>query len=507
MTHSIPDELLSRFSEFVANQTGLHFPRERWPELERGVRAAARQLQEPDAESCVRRLVSSPPQKSQIEILASELTVGETYFFRDKQCFDILAELVLSEGFRGRFEPCRSLRVWSAGCCTGEEPYSIAILLDRVVPRWHITILGTDINRRFIDKAREGVFGKWSFRGAPPWLKQSYFTEIAPDRFKILPRIRAMVTFACLNLVEDVYPSLSNNTSAMDLIFCRNVLMYFAPEQIPRVIQNFRRALVDSGLLIVSPTESSSELFRPWVPEPSGGVGFYRKSEKKPPLCTTSFSIGTPGKPGLKAETVEPAPIFVSPPATAPDSQQSVWSTAQPTQSVNIELPFDGETVALLEQGLYAEAVQKLESSYARDQPAPETSILLARAYADVGNLAEARRWLEKALATDRLNSSLHYMRAVIVQEQGATEEAVLSLKRAIYLEPDFVLAHFALANHALRARQPDVAHKHFANALALLERYQPDAVLPDSDGLAAGRLKELIESTMSTERRYAGRS
>jgi chemotaxis protein methyltransferase CheR len=94
-----------------------------------------------------------------------------------------------------------------------------------------------------------------------------------------------------------------------------------------------------------------------------------------------------------------------------------------------------------------------------------------------------------------------------VVQEQGATEEAVLSLKRAIYLEPDFVLAHFALANHSLRERRFNEADKHFANVLALLARYQPDAVLPESDGLVAGRLKELIESTMSIERRYDWRT
>jgi chemotaxis protein methyltransferase CheR len=499
MTQPISKQILSELSEIVANQIGLHFPRERWPDLERGVRAAARQLGEPDAESCMRGLLLRPLTRSQIEILASELTVGETYFFRDKRCFEILSELVLPEWIRARRETERPLRIWSAGCCTGEEPYSIAISLDRAVPDARdITILGTDINPSFIHKAGEGVFGEWSFRGAPPWLKESYFTEVASHRFKILPRIREMVTFACLNLAEDVYPSLFNNTNAVDLIFCRNVLMYFAPNQIRRVIQHFHRALVDSGWLIVSPTDPSSELFLPLVPERSEGARFYRKTKKQPLASATSIPVGSPSTFCFEAETIESAPNFVHSLAAA---QQSV---AERTQTPNLEPVHYEEALALFEQGLYAEAVHKLKSDSAHCQAPAETSTLMARAYANLGNLAEARRWLEKSLAADKANSSLHYLRAVIVQEQGATAEALLSLKHAIYFEPDFVLAHFALANHALRERHFNKADKHFTNVLALLARYQPDAVLPNSDGLSAGGLKELIESTMSIERRFA---
>ena len=316
-----------------------------------------------------------------------------------------------------------------------------------------------------------------------------------------------MVTFAYLNLAEDVYPSLFNDTNAIDLIFCRNVLMYFAPEQIRKVIQNFHRALVDSGWLIVSPTESSSELFLPLVPERSAGTPFYRKTEKQPPISAILFPGETPGTSRFEPQKTESAPIFVHSLAAAEQSEQLVVSGAQRTETPSIEPAFYREALALFEQGLYAEAVQKLKFNFAYCQAAPETFTLLARAYANLGNLAEARRWVEKALAAEKLNSSLHYMRAVIVHEQGATEEALLSLKRAIYLEPDFVLAHFALANHALRERQFNKADKHFANAMALLARYQPDAVLPDSDGLAAGRLRELIESTMSIERQYDWRS
>jgi chemotaxis protein methyltransferase CheR len=239
------------------------------------------------------------------------------------------------------------------------------------------------------------------------------------------------------------------------------------------------------------------------VPERSEGARFYRKTEK-PLAPAPSLPVGAPSTFCFEAETIESAPNFVHSLAAAQQSEHSVWSVAERTQTPNLEPVHYEEALALFEQGLYAEAVHKLKSDSAHCEAPVETSTLLARAYANLGNLAEARRWLEKSLAADKANSSLHYLRAVIVQEQGATAEALLSLKHAIYFEPDFVLAHFALANHALRERHFSKADKHFTNALALLARYQPDAVLPNSDGLSAGGLKELIESTMSIERRYA---
>ena len=130
-----------------------------------------------------------------------------------------------------------------------------------------------------------------------------------------------------------------------------------------------------------------------------------------------------------------------------------------------------------------------------------ESSALLARTCANLGELTEAREWAEKAIAADKLDARLHYLRAIILQEQGATEEAVASLKRALYLDPDFVLAYFTLGNLALRHRRFKEADKQFTNALILLKRYQNDEMLPLSDGLAAGRLKEMIQSTMAMER------
>ena len=280
MTRGIPEGQLSRLSAFIAARMGLRFPEERRRDLERAINAAARELGMPDGNSCIEWLLSSSPARSQIEILAGHVPVGETYFFRDKRLFKTLEESILPELIQVRRNSGRYLRIWSAGCSSGEEPYSIAILLSKMIPDivdWGITILATDINMRFLQKAADGVYRQWSFRDIQPGIKKGFFNQKQDGRFEVLSRIRQMVTFSYLNLVEDAYPSLVNNTSALDIIFCRNVLMYFVPELVSKVASNLHRSLVDGGFLIVGPAESSIPIFSQFTTVRAPGTILYKK--------------------------------------------------------------------------------------------------------------------------------------------------------------------------------------------------------------------------------------
>lgn len=265
MKISLPEILLSRLSEIISVRTALHFPREQWADLEQKVISAAQEFNFNDPESFIRWLVSSPLTTKQMDILASHLTIHETYFWREPQVFEALGEHILPEIMRTRGGCEKRLRIWSAGCATGEEPYSLAIALNRLIPdlkNWNITILATDINPGILRKAAAGVYGEWSFRNAPPWLKEKYFFCKGRGKYELMPEIRKMVTFAYLNLAENIYPSPLNNTNAMDIIFCRNVTMYFAPERTRKVGRNLFCALVDGGWLVVGASELSQHISR-----------------------------------------------------------------------------------------------------------------------------------------------------------------------------------------------------------------------------------------------------
>jgi chemotaxis protein methyltransferase CheR len=159
--------------------------------------------------------------------------------------------------------------------------------------------------------------------------------------------------------------------------------------------------------------------------------------------------------------------------------------------------PFE-EALALYKQGLYPEAEERLAAFPASNQVDIKAIVLLCRIRANQGKLSEARKLLEQAIAEDKLKAELHYLRAMILREQGALEEATASLKRALYLDQDMVLAHFSLANLALRLGKDNDARKHFENTLALLGSYRQDDILPESEGISAGRLTEIIKSISS---------
>ena len=401
------------------------------------------------------------------EILATHLSIGETYFFREKRSLQILEEQILPQLLQARRQNGRRLRIWSAGCCTGEEAYTLAILLDRLIPdpgAWNITILATDFNPEFLRKAAQGVYGEWSFRDAPGWLRARYFTGRGDGRFEIIPRIRERVTFSYLNFADDVYPSLSNNTSAMDIIFCRNVLMYFTAQRAKQVIGNFHRALVDGGWLVVSPAEASNALFSPFTPVGLQGAVLYRK---------TADAASQPLVGGYAvAPSFEAAKAAPSMPPAAP-------------ASAILPAPPDAATAAA-----------NLSAVQADQADARELPSRMARDCANRGRLGEALEWCEQAVAADRLNPAHHYLLATILLEQGQHDTAIQSLMRALYLNPDYVLAHFALGNLYQSQGRYRQARRHFENVL-LLQRHSPDEALPEADGLTAGRLAEIATALL----------
>ncbi len=500
VTESLPESTLASLSELVATQIGLWFPPERWRDLDRGIRSAAREFGFKDAESCIEWLRSSRLTREQIEILASSLTVGETYFFREKKVFEVLEQQVLPELIRSRWANGRHLRVWSAGCASGEEPYSLAILLSKILPdieSWNASLLGTDIDPRRLQKARSGRYNEWSLRDVAPEIKENYFRKTPEGGCELLPEIRRRVAFGYLNLAEDVFPSLATNTNAMDVIFCRNVLMYFALARATEVVRNFHRALLPGGWLIVSPVEASCLLDSGFQSVSFSDSILYRKESETYPrevlfLERTDARTDAPpmGSPDL-------LPGDELDPPFGRQSLDALPSVAEVSEVPNPPQPSYAEALELYDQGRYEEAAKELRALLDREEGDGKAAALLARAYANQGKLSEALEWCGRAAATDKLNPACHYLQAVVLQELGSLEQARVSLRRALYLDQDFVLAHFALGNLALQQDLSAEARKHFENALAPLGQRDQDELLPEGEGLTAGRLREIIRSTV----------
>lgn len=496
---SMAESLLVPFAAHLAERLGLHFPRERWHELEVATRRAAHDLGFSDVDACVRKLLSEPWSRHEVDVFASHLTVGETYFFRDRAVFECLERLTLAELVAARRATDRRLRIWSTGCSSGEEAYSIAMLIATLLPdldEWNVSILATDINPRVLEKARRGVYNEWSFRDAPPGIKERFFTRKTNGRFEIAERIKSLVTFNHLNLADHAYPRLATNTCAMDVVFCRNTLMYFQPARSRELISRLSLSLLEGGWLYLSPVDAPM-MAAPQLEEVMfPGATAYRKSsalkplESKPPSrpAATPVALAPRARPASNPVArpalapIRPPPVEAPPSAPAPE--------AGPGKVAN----------ELYEQGDYAEVIVLLHERLERGPADGATLALLARSYANQGRLADAERWCREAVAADRFEPAWPYLLSTILQERNDLAAAEAALGQALYLDPEHALAHFALGNLLRRRGKTAAAQRHLRNALALLEQRGHDEVLAHADGLTAGRLADVIRGMTASE-------
>ncbi|MBU1108889.1 MAG: chemotaxis protein CheR [Candidatus Riflebacteria bacterium] len=476
MSEHLPVALIEKVSQFIESRMALHFSPDRWNDLEQKLKFVAKDFGFTDHEAFCKWLVDSKLDAEQAEILASHLTISETYFWREPHVFEVLEAKILPELVRGREKGEKRLRIWSAGCATGEEPYSLAIAVRRAIPdykNWNITILATDINPRILRRAAAGVYGEWSFRNSPVWLKERYFRCVDKQKYEISSEIKNMVTFAYMNLAEDTFPSPINNTNAMDIIFCRNVLMYFTSRRIQQIGESLYQSLVKDGWFMVSSSELSLQLFPQFTPVYFPEAIVYRRTDQKPadniifqPSLLQDESPLFPfftNEMTFDEKTSEPlAPLF-KPPQTEPE----------PTQI------------------LAKDVVEESPKSASADISGP------VRELANQGNLKEALNACEHLILEHKLDPNLYFLQATILQEQNRDLEAIASLKRALYLDPDFYMGHFALGNLMLHQGKKQIARKHFENALVILAKFSQNDVLLESEGLTAGRLREIVSATM----------
>jgi chemotaxis protein methyltransferase CheR len=425
----------------VSQALGLDFPRE--AHLRRLVRKAAAELGVDDEEAAADRLVAAPLTPDVVQVLARHLTVGETYFFRDLAALDALEREILPALLRQRHSTSRRLRVWCAACCTGEEPYSIAILLHRLLPDlagWDVAILGTDINASAIAKAEAGRYGDWSFRNVPLPLRARYFRTDAEGRHCIVPEIRRLVKFQVANLVGEM----ATGPAGMDLVLCRNVLMYFDAGRIAQVVRHLASCVVPGGHLVVGPGETPSVAAADLEAVHYPGAVLFRK---------------------LAAPVV--AACAVPAPAEHPALQEPVAP------------------------GTAAAVQPRPIAAIARDDSA--TPARRARELADEGRLDEALACCDRWLAIDKLDAAGHYTRAMILLELGRPGESRTALQRALYAQADFVMAHVALGHLARGAGDARGAQRHFATAGRLLRACDPAAPVPEGDGFTAAQMLQTV--------------
>ncbi|HEX3727648.1 MAG TPA: CheR family methyltransferase [Pirellulales bacterium] len=405
------------------------------------------------------QLIDSEAGAVELDALTANLTIGETFFFRHHECFDALRDRVLPELIE-RNRSCRRLRIWSAGCAIGAEPYSLAILLRHhfalPLANWDVSIVGTDINREFLAQAERGEFSDWTLRAMSDELKTACFVR-RRQGWMIKDEYRRDTAFQYHNLVQHPSPSLLNGLSAFDLILCRNVMIYFDAVVVRRLVGQFHDCLAVGGWFVVGPTEPSVGLFQAFETVNSSGAILYRSRE------TPAARERVAESPAANVSTRQPSAVALA--KSVPRSAAGHWhKPAAPAHHSKAQSP------AL----------------------APRATLTEIRARLNQGQSAAAEESCQTLLRSERLNPAVHFYHALVAGQQGRYAECEQSLRRAIYLNRDFVLAHYHLGLVLHRNRDARAAERSLRNVLQLLDRRDSDETLADADGLTVGELRQL---------------
>ena len=277
-----------RFHNLLLERTGLYFGEGKRLDMAKHLVAAMGEATVSDLDKYYTRLWAAALDDALWIDLIDRLTVGETYFLRNPAHFAALRTHILPPLIQRRPESGHLvLRMWSAGCATGEEPYSLAITLHELLPdidAWNIMLLATDINRQSLASAVKGIYREHSFRkDTPAAFRDRYLRQIKHD-WELEQKVRRMVHFAYLNLAEDSYPSVTSFTVGLDLIICRNVTIYFDRPTTMRMASCFRSALVDDGWLMVGHSEPLNTIYLGFDARNFEGAVVYQKSSESYPV-------------------------------------------------------------------------------------------------------------------------------------------------------------------------------------------------------------------------------
>ncbi|MGH7614354.1 MAG: CheR family methyltransferase [Gemmatimonadales bacterium] len=477
---SLPRPFVVAAGEFVRQRTGLVFREARGSDFEAGLDRAMRRTRLTEPEVYLAHLDAQP---ALLDDLVGEVTVGETYFFREPRQFAVIRDEVLPDLVSRRWRDY-PLRIWSAGCATGEEAYTLAIVLhEQGLAAVHV--VATDLARTALSQARRAAYTRWSLRGVPNHVVRSYF-EQAGDRFALAPAIRDTVDFRYLNLAEDTYPSLSTGIWGMDLILCRNVLIYFDEETVARVARRLIDSLSDDGWLLLGASDPPfGDLVPCDVVVTDAGLAYRRSGHgARPPatpVATTPFVL----PPLPEAAALEQPPHLLVPVAThAP-------VPVAPEQEAPADLAAAARSYAERD---YERAAEQASRLVQRNGSGPAPWVVLVRALANRGELEAAGRACAAAFDRHRTSAELAYLHAVLLAEAGRHADAVAAARRSLYLDRGLVVAHLALGGALARLGDTEGARRSAQNARRLLAGMPPDAIVPASDGEPASRLAAMAQ-------------
>lgn len=497
MSATIDIDEVDRFRQSVLRWLGLEFDDSKrnflLEVLDRRVHANGR-----NSNAYLAALEGAEGPRDELRTLAQELTVTETSFFRNADQIRALNEVAIPDRMAARADT-RQLSILSAACSSGEEAYTLAACVGDApgIAGWNVSIRAVDINTAMLGKAKAARYSDWSLRSTPASLKRRLFRAEGRD-FILDESIRKMVKFEERNLtVED---ESFWSPGRFDIVFCRNVIMYFTPEVARAVLARIARSLAPGGYLFLGHAESLRGMSTAFHLRHTHDTFYYQRrdgADETPAMdmrpALTAASIDPPIDPDESwVDTIRNASQRVR--ALTEASKPGKRSAAKPKAPA----PDVRTALDLLGREEYAEAQKVLDALPLDRANDPEVLLLSAVLQTHGGNLIAAEAVCEELLKRDEMNAGAHYLMALCRESAGDFTRAADHDQIAAYLDPSFAMPRLHLGLLARRGGDRDGAVRELRQALLLLQREDSARLLVFGGGFGRGALMTLCRAELS---------
>jgi len=484
MRLEIPDGDVKLFQDLICRKSGIFLEGSRLDTLWAGIRARMKSRGITDPGQYYNFLLFHPERQQELGELLSYITINETYFFRNKAHFETLRDQVLVKLIKENKQDV--IRVWSAGCSTGEEPYSVAMtILDLVEDRkdLQIEILASDVDKDALAKAKAGVYKERALRITEEEYRKRYFNA-NNGRFEVDQRLKDMIKFEYFNLMEAPYPRPS--VGSWDIIFCRNVVIYFNRESVRHVANNFHSVLADNGYLFMGHSETLDGVSDEFSPVRIGNTFVYIKKTNAD--SSSALKNHAARQPKEAVTLKEHGKISKS----ASKKRGGRSENVTPPEPVEDTEPIYKEASDLFMQEQIDAALSKAET-YLKLAPEDARGHLLAgKIYADQGAYEQAIDEFKKSIELEPLLTEAHYLLGVIYMRLARVTGAIDEFKKTIYIDKDCVLPYFSLALIYQSNNIKKDALREYNNSMRILEKLPSDEIIQFSGGLTARILMQI---------------
>jgi chemotaxis protein methyltransferase CheR len=440
--------VFDKFRQYIESRTGIYADDSKQSSFKISLDVRMRILGIKDYDAYYSLITANAVGKKEFDELLNLILIKETFFFRDDRQLNVLTKNILPELIERK--KGKEIKIWSAGCATGEEPYSISMaIMESPLPHnSNVSVYATDISEGVLKRAKEGIYNKSSMRAISKEMLNKYFTH-RDGQYFLGDQVKQRVRFETVNLVEPYFPT----EESIDIVFCKNVIIYFRLDTVKKLIRRFGNALAAGGCLFVGHSESLWQISDDFELEEISGVFLYRKDgknkrvfgENRSRQMGRAVNIMDSAYQGLPSSLVKKAARHVTLTPQMVRENASQW---------HVGLMHKKGVSKWLKKGVptagddnYESVLKNIEEILQGDPKNIDAHLLAGKIYANMGLYDKALRKGMDVLGVNDLSDNAYLLMGSIYYKTGEKEKAVSSFKKAIYLDDNSVLPHYYLGN------------------------------------------------------------